>query len=81
MTVERNPFYTVIMNPLLKYPAHTSHHYIDVEEWCDANIGPWNETWCKEGPDLSGLIFHPDYRTTYYFTTEKDQLMFTLRWS
>jgi hypothetical protein len=81
VTVERNPFYTPLTNLLLKYPAYTSHHWSDVEEWCDANIGPWNETWCKVGLDSeSFIITDPHYRTTYYFKTEKDQLLFTLRW-
>lgn len=70
-----------MMNPLLKCPAHTSHDYPGVEEWCVANIGPWNETWYKVGPDIASIILHYDWQTTYYFKTEKDQLMFILRWA
>jgi len=67
-------------NVELKYSATTPHPYPDVENWCVENIGPWNETWYKLGADPAASIFDPDYRSTYFFKTEQDQLLFMLRW-
>ena len=68
-------------NEELKYTAYTTHPWQEVQQWCHDNVGPWNEKWYKLGEDPAAQIFNPGYRSTYFFTTEQDQLMFILRWS
>ena len=65
----------------LVYPAYTHHPYPEVEQWCQDQIGPWNEEWYKLGDDPAAQIFNPGYRSVYYFRTEEQALLFTLKWS
>jgi len=68
------------LNERLIYTAYTKHQWPEVQQWCNDNIGPWNETWYKLGEDPAAAVFDPDYRSTYFFKTEQDQLLFMLRW-
>jgi hypothetical protein len=75
MAVDRNPQLTV--------PVKTSAHYTECEPWCTVNIGGWNEAWWRDFPDMAisvvlGQVPQPE---TYWFTTERDALMFTLRFA
>lgn len=67
------------MNSDLTHVAYTLHPYPDVQDWCEENIGEFDVEWYKLGEDIAGL-FDPEYRSTYYFRTEQQALMFTLRW-
>jgi len=67
------------MNPDLIYEATTEEAYPEVEAWCLANVGEWNEAWVRERHDIAAEVI--GYRKQkYFFKTEQDQLMFMLRW-
>ena len=68
-------------NEQLTHVAYTTHPWPEVEDWCNTNIGQWNEEWYKLGEDIAAQIFNPEYRSTYFFRTEEQALMFTLRWT
>ena len=71
------------MNPYphLPYVGRTTEAYPAVENWCVAHIGDWDIEWAKLGDDITAMAIIPDYRSTYYFRTEQQRLMFELRWS
>ena len=68
-------------NEELKYPAYTTHPYPEVQDWCVANIGAWNEDWYKLGEDPAARFLDPEYRSTYFFRTEQQVVLFILRWA
>jgi hypothetical protein len=68
-------------NEDLRYPAYTRHPWPEVEEWCNDNIGPWNQEWYKLGEDAAAMVFDAGYRSTYFFRTEEQAIIFTLRWA
>ena len=53
----------------------------DIERWCEANFGPFNEAWYKLGIDPVDFIFYDHITTTWYFKKEKDAVEFALRWA
>jgi hypothetical protein len=68
-------------NPILTIPVKTYSHYTECEPWCQANVGVWNETWCRDFPDMAmsvtlGEVPQPE---TYWFEHEQDALMFMLK--
>jgi hypothetical protein len=67
-------------NEELKYVAYTQHHYTEVEPWCQVNIGVWNDTWYKLGDDIALQGIDPEYRSTYFFKTKQNQMLFMLKW-
>jgi hypothetical protein len=71
-----------VFNTELNLPAYTSHNWTEVQQWCNDNIGPWNESWYKLGMDPAvGIFSDVKYRDTYLFKNEHDRLLFILRWS
>ena len=71
-----------VFNEQLKLPAHTTEHWTEVDQWCNDNIGAWNESWYKLGIDPAAEIFADiKTRSTYLFKNEHDRLLFILRWS
>jgi hypothetical protein len=66
----------------LKFSAYTTHEWPEVDQWCNNNIGLWNETWYKLGMDpMAGIVEGIETRSTYLFKNEHDRLLFILRWS
>ena len=68
-------------NPVLTIPVKTYSHYTECEPWCQVNIGVWNETWWRDFPDIAMSVAlgqgpQPD---CYWFGSEQDALMFTLK--
>ena len=68
-------------NPKLVIPVKTYTHYTECEPWCQANIGEWNVDWWKDFQDIAmsvalGEGTQPD---CYWFSNERDALMFRLR--
>jgi len=62
------------------YVCYTKHPYSEVQDWCWANIGEFNQDWYKLGEDiLANLI--PDYKSTYMFRKEEHAVLFQLRWA
>ena len=51
-----------------------------VEQWCDANLGRFGETWYKLGIDPAEYVVSGNYSTKWYFKTEQDAVFFKLRW-
>jgi hypothetical protein len=69
-------------NERLKFPAYTTHEWWEVDQWCNDNVGAWNESWYKLGIDPAVEIFVDiETRSTYLFKNEHDRLLFILRWS
>ena len=69
------------MNPKIIHDAYTEHHYPEVEAWCRENIGLCNEDWYRVPLDLAEIILSGSGKTRYFFKTERDKIMFILRWS
>jgi hypothetical protein len=67
--------------PELIYTGYTTEAWPEVVDWCEKNIGEWNQDWYKLGEDAAAQIVFPDYRGTYLFRTEQQLLAFTLKWS
>jgi hypothetical protein len=68
-------------NPELVIPVKTYTHYSECESWCLTNIGEWNIAWWKDFQDIAmrvalGEVPQPD---CYWFATDRDALMFRLR--
>ena len=63
------------------YVCYTSHPYPEVCEWCEQNIGEFDQTWYKLGEDILAQSILTDYKSTYMFRRESDAVMFELRWA
>ena len=67
-------------NPLLTIPVRTYTHYSQCDHWLLSNIGEWNVAWWRDFPDTAasvlGEVPQPD---CYWFTSEKDAVMFSLK--
>jgi hypothetical protein len=68
------------MNPLLIYETTTEEAYPEVEAWCIANVGEWNEAWVRERHDIAAVLGGEGRKQRYFFKTEQDRTMFMLRW-
>ena len=68
------------MNPILIYEATTEEAYPEVEAWCLANVGEWNEAWVRERHDIAAVLGGEGRKQKYFFKTEQDRTMFMLRW-
>lgn len=68
------------MNPDLIYEATTKDAYPEVEAWCIANVGAWNEAWVRERHDIAAVLGAGDHKQKYFFKTEQNCIMFMLRW-
>jgi len=73
MAIDRNPELTV--------PVRTYSHYSDCEPWLLANIGEWNRAWWRDFPDIvATVVVEGPHEDTYWFTCERDAVLFRLRW-
>ena len=68
------------MNSILIYEATTEEAYPEVEAWCTANVGKWNEAWVRERHDIAAVLGDGWRKQKYFFKTEQDRTMFMLRW-
>ena len=68
------------MNPRLKFPATTTHPYVEVEQWCLDHIGEWNVKWYKFGIDPMAYAMG-DKTTHYWFADEQSAVLFKLKWT
>ena len=67
-------------NPRLTIPVKTYTHYKECEPWCLANIGEWNIEWWKDFPDIAAaIVVEGPHEDCYWFYSEKDALMFRLK--
>ena len=73
------------MNPKLIHKVIIQNdHWHLAQEWCEQNIGEFNDTWYKLGIDPLETMMRPigaKMQTVWYFQNEKDAMMFKLRWS
>ena len=72
------------MNPDLKYQVIIHNNdWVNAQEWCEQNVGEFDDTWYKLGIDPVDSIFNQDRETetVWYFRYEKDAMLFKLRWS
>jgi hypothetical protein len=67
------------INPALIYEAYTDHPWPEVVEWCEQNVGNWNEGWHREPQDIAAVTVGYN-KTRYFFKTEQDRTMFILKW-
>jgi hypothetical protein len=51
----------------------------EIQEWCVANIGEFDQDWYKMGIDPMAHIFG-DQRTSWFFKRKADAILFALRW-
>ena len=63
------------------YLCYTSHDWVEVCDWCAANIGDFDRDWYKLGEDIMAQGIYSDYKSTYLFKREQDVVLFRLRWS
>lgn len=74
MAIERDPKLTIMVTTHAPYP--------DVIPWLERNVGPWNETWWRDFPDIAMIALNdtpePD---CYWFEHEQDAVLFKLKWS
>ena len=68
------------INPELSYEATTEEAYPEVEAWCIANVGEWNEAWVRIRHDIAAVLGAEGRKQTYYFKSPEDRTMFILRW-
>jgi hypothetical protein len=63
------------------YLCYTSHPYPEVQDWCEQNIGQFDQEWYKLGEDVAAQSIMSDYKSTYMFKSEKHAVLFRLRWT
>jgi hypothetical protein len=64
----------------LTIPVKTYTHYTECEPWCLGNIGEWNIAWWKDFPDIAAaIVVEGPHEHCYWFATDRDALMFRLR--
>ena len=51
------------------------------QEWCEQNIGEFNDTWYKLGIDPVSSLFYDKVESVWYFKNESDAVLFKLRWA
>jgi hypothetical protein len=69
-----------LSDPDWPYVCYTSHPYPEVQAWCEANIGVFDQAWYKLGEDIMASMMS-DYKSTYMFRDERHAVLFQLRWS
>jgi hypothetical protein len=62
------------------YVCYTSHPYPEVCDWCQINIGEFDQEWYKLGEDIAAQSIMTDYKSTYMFRDERHAVLFKLRW-
>jgi hypothetical protein len=50
-----------------------------VQDWCEFNIGQFDQEWYKLGEDIMASMM-TDYKSTYMFRDERHAVLFRLRW-
>jgi hypothetical protein len=70
------------MNPDLKYQViiYNDDWHL-AQTWCKQNIGEFDQDWYKLGIDPVAHLFNNRTEYIWYFRSEKDALMFKLKWS
>lgn len=56
-------------------------HWPTIQDWCEANIGKFNDTWYKLGIDPAASFIYGVTRSVWYFKHERDAVLFSLRWA
>lgn len=69
------------MNPDLKYQVviHNDNWHL-AQEWCEQTIGVFDQDWYKLGIDPVAHLFTNQTESIWYFRSEKDAVLFSLRW-
>ena len=63
------------------YECRTQWTWVEVADWCETNIGKFDQEWYRYGNDiLAGMSGEPIY-DHYRFRTEQQAILFRLRWS
>lgn len=70
-----------IPDPEWPYVCYTSYPYPEVQEWCEQNIGKFDQEWYKLGEDIMAQSILADYKSTYMFRDEQHAILFKLRWT
>ena len=67
-------------NPVLTVPVKTYSHYSECEPWLLAKVGDWNAAWWRDFPDIAmSVIVEGPHEDCYWFTNERDAMMFRLK--
>ena len=70
------------MNPDLRYQViiHNNNWHL-AEDWCVQNVGAFDQDWYKLGIDPMNSMFNRRTESVWYFRSEKDAVIFKLKWS
>jgi hypothetical protein len=70
------------MNPDLTHEIiiHNNDWHL-AEEWCNQNIGAFNQEWYKLGIDPMDNLLYEKTPSVWYFRREQDAVAFALRWT
>jgi hypothetical protein len=68
-------------DPDWPYICYTSRPYPEVQDWCEKNIGQFDQDWYKLGEDIAAQSIMSDYKSTYMFRDERHAVLFKLRWA
>lgn len=63
------------------YECRTTWTWTEVADWCEANIGAYNQEWFRYGSDIAMGIDGEPIIDRYRFRTEQQAILFRLRWS
>ncbi len=70
------------MSPEWKYKITLeTPDWYEIEQWCRAYIGEFDQDWYKLGIDPAEFIFEGRTRTVWYFKQKRHAVEFSLRWS
>lgn len=62
------------------YECRTKWTWTEVADWCEANVGRFDQDWYRYGTDIMSGIDTP-VTDIYRFRTEQAAVLFRLRWS
>lgn len=57
-----------------------SNDWYPMQEWCEHNVGAFNQDWYKLGVDLAEVLDTGMTRTVWYFRRQCDAVAFVLKW-
>ena len=63
------------------YECVTRWSWTEVADWCEANVGRFDQDWYRYGTDIMSGVAGWEPYDTYRFRTEQAAVLFRLRWS
>jgi hypothetical protein len=63
------------------WECRTWHNHESVVPWLKANIGEFDLNWYRLGSDIANGVLDTQMPDLYRFGTERDAILFRLKWS